>query len=131
MKLCLVVFALCFTTASACACPNLSGHYVLQGEDGDVRYIVNQRGCDRVEIRSSATYLRESSRVETRVFIVDGKPHGKAGTINRWVGNRLQIGPRANHVYYEIDSSRNLHMSDGQSYPQCSGPCDEIAQRTK
>jgi TonB family protein len=44
-----------------------------------------------------------------------------------WVGNRLQIGPTENHVYYGLDSSRNLLMSDGRSYPQCNGPCDEVA----
>jgi hypothetical protein len=68
--------------------------------------------------------------VETQVFIVDGKPHGKTATINHWVGNRVQIGAAADHVYYEIDSSRNLHMSDGRSYRQCNGPCDEVAERT-
>jgi len=130
MKLLLIIFASCLITASASACPNLSGHYVLQGEDGIVRYTVNQRGCDRVEIRSTATYLGETSAVKTQVFIVDGKPHGKAGTVNHWVGTRLQIGPTANHVYYGMDSSRNLHMSDGRSYPQCNGPCDEVAERT-
>jgi hypothetical protein len=46
------------------------------------------------------------------------------------VGSRLQIGPTANHVYYGMDASRNLHMSDGRSYPQCNGPCDEVAKRT-
>jgi len=130
MKLLLTTFALCLITASASACPNLSGHYVLQGEDGVVHYTVIQQGCERVEIQRTNIYLGETSAVERRVFIVDGKPHGKAGTINRWVGNRLQIGPTANHVYYGIDSSRNLHMSDGGSYPQCNGPCDEVAERT-
>lgn len=130
MRLLLITFAFCLLTASARACPNLSGHYVLQGEDGEVHYTVIQQGCDRVEIQRTDTYLGEKSAVETQVFIVDGKPHGKAGTINHWVGDRLQIGPTANHVYYGIDSSRNLHMSDGRSYPQCNGPCDEVAERT-
>ena len=130
MKPLLMSFALCLVAASASACPNLSGYYVLQGEDGDVRYTVRQRGCDRVEIDRINTYLGKESVVETEVFIVDGKPHGKTGTINHWVDNRLQIGPTANHVYYGTDSSRNLHMSDGRSYPQCNGPCDEVAERT-
>jgi hypothetical protein len=131
MKPLLVTCALYLVTASANACPNLSGHYVLKGEDGVVHYSVKQWGCDRAEIHRTATYLGKTSAVETQVFIVDGKPHGKTGAVNHWVGNRLQIGPTANHVYYEMDSERNLHMSDGQSYPQCSGPCDEVAERTK
>jgi hypothetical protein len=130
MKLLFISFALCFIAASASACPNLSGHYMLQGEDGTVRYTVRQQGCERVEISIRSTYLGKESVVETQVFIVDGKPHGKTGTINHWVGNRLQIGPTAKHVYFGTDSSRNLHMSDGGSAPQCDGPCDDVAQRT-
>jgi hypothetical protein len=130
MKTLFIILAFCLIAASARACPNLSGHYVLQGEDGAAEYAVSQRGCDRVEIDRTATYLGKTSAVETQVFIVVGKPHGKTGTINYWVRNRLQIGPTANHVYYGTDSSRNLHMSDGRSYPQCHGPCDEVAERT-
>jgi len=130
MKPLFILLAFCFFAASSSACPNLSGHYLLQGEDGTVRYTVRQLGCERVEIARINTYLGKESAVETEVFIVDGKPHGNAGTINHWVGNRLQIGPAAKHIYYGTDSSRNLHMSDGRSYPQCDGPCDEVAQRT-
>jgi hypothetical protein len=130
MKPLFIMFAFCFVAASASACPNLAGHYLLQGEDGIVRYTVRQKGCERVEIDRAATYLGKTSKVETQEFIVDGKPHGKLGTISRWVGDKLQIGPTANHVYYGTDSARNLHMSDGGSYPQCNGPCDEVAERT-
>jgi hypothetical protein len=131
MKVLLITFASCFLAASASACPNLSGQYVLEGEDGSVRYTVTQQGCEHVEIRRVSTYLGKDSAPETQVFLIDGKPHGKDGTINHWVGNKLQIGPAANHVYYGIDASRNLHMSDGRSYPQCNGPCDEVAEREK
>ena len=130
MKPLFIIFAFCFVAASASACPNLAGHYLLQGEDGVVRYTVRQKGCERVEIDRAATYLGKTSKVETQEFIVDGKPHGKLGTVSRWVGDKLQIGPTANHVYYGTDSARNLHMSDGRSYPQCNGPCDEVAERT-
>jgi hypothetical protein len=129
MKPLFILLAFCFFATSASACPNLSGHYLLQGEDGTVRYTVRQRGCERVEIDRINMYLGKKSAVETEVFIVDEKPHGNAGTINHWVGNRLQIGPTANHVYFGLDSSRNLHMSDGRSYPQCHGPCDEVTER--
>jgi hypothetical protein len=130
MKPLFISLALCLFAASASACPNLSGHYVLQGQDGSVHYAVRQRGCDRAEIDRTSTYLVKTSAVETHVFIVDGKPHGKTGTINHWMGSRLQIGPTAKHVYYGMDSSQNLHMSDGGSYPQCNGPCDDVAERT-
>lgn len=131
MKLSLILSTLCLIVIPASACPNLSGHYVIKGEDGSVNYTVIQNGCDKVEIRRTNTYLDQAPATETLIFIVDGKPHGKPATANRWVGNRLEIGPAADHVYYEIDSSGNLHMSDGRSYPQCNGPCDEVAKRTK
>ena len=72
MKSAFVVFALCLSPAFAYACPNLAGHYRLQGEDGVVRHTVRQRGCDRVEIDTTATYLGKTSAVETQVFI--GEP---------------------------------------------------------
>jgi hypothetical protein len=110
VKLLLITIALCLFTASASACPNLSGHYVLQGEDGDVHYkVVQHDGCERVEIHRIDNYVGEASAGETQVFVVDGKPHGKAGTVNHWVGNRLQIGPTENHVYYELDSSQSSY----------------------
>lgn len=129
MKPLFVTFALLLMAAPAGACPNLAGRYLLHGEDGVVHYSVRQKGCDRVEIDRTATYLGKTSAVETQVFIPDGKPHGKRGSISRWVGDKLQIGSTADHVYYGIDSSRNLHMSDGRSYPQCNGPCDELAEK--
>jgi len=91
--------------------------------------LLRQKACDRVEIDRTVTYLGKTSAVETQVFTPDGKPHGKRGTISRWVGDRLQIGQVGDRVYYGIDSSRNLHMSDGRAYPQCNGPCDEVAEK--
>jgi hypothetical protein len=68
MKPLFVSSALCLFAASASACPNLSGHYLLQGEDRTVRYTVRQRGCDRVEIDRINNYLGEESVVETEVW---------------------------------------------------------------
>lgn len=129
MKPLLIPFILCLIGAPASACPDLAGHYMLRGEDGVVDFTVRQKACDRVEIDRTARYFGKTSAVETQVFIPDGKPHGKRGTTSRWVGDELQIGQVADHVYYGVDSSRNLHMSDGRSYPQCKGPCDEVAEK--
>jgi hypothetical protein len=48
MKPLFIIFAFCFVAVSASACPNLAGHYLLQGDDGVVRYTVRQKGCERV-----------------------------------------------------------------------------------
>src|SRR6185312_7637519 len=102
----LFIIAFCFVATSAGACPNLAGRYLLHGEDGVVHYTVRQKGCERVDIDRAATYLGKTSKVNTKEFIVDGKPHGKFGTVSRWLGDKLQIGPIANHVYYGTDSAR-------------------------
>ena len=117
--------------ASGNACPNLAGQYTLRGEDGFAYYTVRQSGCDRVEIDRRNNYLGKIFTEPTHVFIPDGKAHGKGIPISRWVGDKLQIGKESAHVYYSIDSSGNLHMSDGRTYPQCKGPCDETAKREK
>ena len=70
MKPLFIIFAFCFVSTSASACPNLAGHYLLQGEDGVVRYTVRQKGCERVEIDRTSTYLGKTSAVEAlRCFI--------------------------------------------------------------
>ena len=115
--------------ASASACPNLAGRYTLRGEDGFASYTVRQNGCNRVEIDRENNYLGKISAEPTHVFIPDGKAHGKGIQISRSAGDRLQIGQESAHVYYSLDSSGNLHMSDGRTYPQCKGPCEDIAKR--
>jgi|SRR5579863_2976379 len=84
MKPMFIIFGFCFVAASASAYPNLVGHYLLQGEDGTVRFTVRQQGCQRVEIDRAATYLGKPSRIETQEFIVDGKSRGKLSTVSRW-----------------------------------------------
>ena len=126
-----LVWAFCCSllAASASACPNLGGRYTLRGEDGFASCTVRQNGCDRVEIDRKNNYLGKICAEPTHVFIPDGKAHGKGIPISRWVGDRLQIGQEFAHIYYSLDSSGNLHMSDGRTYPQCKGPCDDIAKR--
>jgi hypothetical protein len=38
-------------------CPNLSGRYVIQGEDGQVRIFIQQERCDRATIQRWIGYL--------------------------------------------------------------------------
>lgn len=82
-------------------------------------YTVRQNGCDRVEIDRQNKHLGKMFAEPTRVFIPDGKAHGKGIPISRWVDEKLEVGEVSAHVYYSVDSSGNLHMSDGRTYPQC------------
>jgi hypothetical protein len=114
---------------SASACPNLAGRYVLRGDEAIAYFTVRQKGCERVEIDWKNDSLGKTFAAPTKVFIPDGKAHGKGVPVSRWVGDKLQVGAESAHVYYSVDSSGNLHMSDGRTYPQCKGPCDETAKR--
>jgi hypothetical protein len=50
-----------FYTLIGISCPNLSGNYVLQGEDGRVRVKIQQVGCERITISRIASSFSGSS----------------------------------------------------------------------
>lgn len=129
-KVLLCIWMLTLTASQADACPNLSGRFDRQYDDGIVHFTVRQKGCERVEIDNASTYEGKAS-ISTEVFIPDGKPHGNGVRVSRWNGNRLQIGEKTSLVYYAIDAAGDLHFSDGRYYPQCKGPCDEVAAKLR
>ena len=45
------------TAAATPKCPDLSGKYLLQGEDGQVYISIEQKRCDRASIRREIGYL--------------------------------------------------------------------------
>ena len=54
----LSVFVAATIMAGTCsACPNLSGRYRLQGEDGQVFISIQQKGCSRITIVRENWYL--------------------------------------------------------------------------
>jgi hypothetical protein len=52
-------------------CPNLTGEYVIQGEDGQVHISIQQERCDRLTIRRETGYLGTITG-EKHVLILDG-----------------------------------------------------------
>src|SRR5262245_55272437 len=52
-------------------CPNLSGKYMIQGEDGQVHISIEQVRCDRATIRRESGYLGTITR-EQHTFKLDG-----------------------------------------------------------
>jgi hypothetical protein len=65
------------------ACPNLSGRYVIQWEDGRVYPIIAQTRCDRIKIDWVVSSYMGTSRT-THVLPLDGKFHVDSG----WFGER-------------------------------------------
>ena len=58
--------------AAASRCPNLSGAYMLQGEDGQVHISIRQRKCDSVTIIRQNNYLGTIIS-ETHILTLGGK----------------------------------------------------------
>ena len=81
-------------------CPNLSGEYVIRGEDGHVDVTVKQSRCETVEIEWWIHPAGDESKTLHKLRL-DGKPHsdmewfgdGKATqqTSARFIGRTLQI----------------------------------------
>ena len=57
--------------ASTRECPDLSGKYMIQGEDGQVHIFIEQEHCDRVTIRRETGYLGTIT-AEKHVLKLDG-----------------------------------------------------------
>ena len=85
-------------------CPNLSGTYVIQGEDGQVHISVEQERCDRVTIRRETSYLGRITG-EKHMLNLDGlfqedQPWfgGTGGykTLTMFNGSALHIQARSN-----------------------------------
>jgi hypothetical protein len=69
------------------ACPNLSGDYVIQGEDGRVYINIVQTGCKRMTmVWNNVSYANDPS-LSKHVLALDGQFHGDSG----WFGFRERV----------------------------------------
>ena len=107
---------------AASRCPNLSGVYMLQGEDGQVHISIRQRKCDSVTIIRKSDYLGTTTS-ETHILTLDGKEqpdspwygHSPVQNISsaKFVGSELVIdvkvaGDSPLTVFYSLNSERDL-----------------------
>src|ERR1051325_5496317 len=67
----------------AAPCPDLSGTYHIQGEDGYVTVVVAQSGCDRVVIEWNILSYPDTA-FSRHSFLLDGKMRPDTG----WFGDR-------------------------------------------
>jgi hypothetical protein len=102
-RIALIVIAIASaTTHSALAnaqCPNLSGKYVVQGEDGQIHLVIDQHECDRINILEKTNYLGTIT-TETHTLKLNGKEQKDSGwmggtedyrTSAKFVGSSLKI----------------------------------------
>lgn len=107
---------------AASRCPNLSGRYMLQGEDGQVHISIQQRKCDRITITRKSGYLGTITS-ETHLFTLDGKVQPDTPwfggsprqytTSAKFVGSELVVeakgaGDLPLTVIYSLNSDRDL-----------------------
>jgi hypothetical protein len=71
------------TTIAGAKCPDLSGRYVLPGQDGQVYITIKQSRCERVTIEWLISVYDGTSRT-THVLPLDGRFHPDTG----WFGER-------------------------------------------
>ncbi len=102
-------------------CPNLSGNYVAQGEDGQVHIAITQHECDRIEIIRKSNYLGTMTS-ETHSLMLDGKERKDSPwlggaeqdtTSARFIGSQLQVTTRTNRgstltMVYSLNAARDL-----------------------
>jgi hypothetical protein len=86
-------FAPIGSTSAQATCRNLTGHYVLQGEDGQVDLWLRQSRCDRVIVRHSSRYNGQPPDVSVDTLFLNGgrtAPGAKAKRA-RFVGDTLEV----------------------------------------
>ena len=102
-------------------CPNLSGRYRVEGEDGQVLITVAQQGCYGITIERQTDYLGKFSKERHRL-VLDGKWRADSpwfGGLDKWrtsakfAGSLLKvhiIGPSGStvEVWYGLTPDRNL-----------------------
>lgn len=102
-------------------CPNLSGNYMIQGEDGQVHISIDQRRCDRITIVRKSGYLGKIT-FEKHTLNLDGidqKDSPWLGgseqfrTSARFVGSKLEVKARTSSgstltLIYSLTSSSDL-----------------------
>src|SRR5262245_58113709 len=77
-----IFLSLCSYAKAADPCPNLSGEYIIQGEDGQVRLTITQKSCEEIRIDRTNNYLGKVSREQHSLKI-----DGKFQTDTPWLGS--------------------------------------------
>jgi hypothetical protein len=86
--------------AQSQGCPDFSGNYVIQGEDGKVELSIKQAGCQSITIDRKNTYLGKTTKEKTHTLKLDGKFQDDEG----WFGgsDKLKVSARMTEGHLEI-----------------------------
>jgi len=141
----LSVFVAATIMAGTCsACPNLSGRYRLQGEDGQVLISIQQKGCTRITIVRENWYLGTVTS-ETHALVVNGVSQqdnpwlgllGRTVTSARFAGAELRVmataeGDSPLTMIYSLTRDRDLLESSGSGFEGERRGLASIAKRER
>lgn len=93
----IILLAVASAAMASPECPNLSGNYMIQGEDGQVHIAIEQHECDRINIVRKSGYLGKITS-ETHILKLDGKDQKDLS----WLGGREQYMTSAKFVGSEL-----------------------------
>ena len=108
-----LIMALLFQPAHS-PCPQLAGHYVLQGADGRVHIRIEQVACEGVSIDYYVFSFPDSSHTLHRLRL-DGKPHPDGGwfgmsgsrpVLARFIGDTLALSAARHDSTAEWNEAR-------------------------
>jgi hypothetical protein len=88
-----IFLSLCAFAKGADLCPDLSGQYVIQGEDGQVRVTITQKGCEEIRIDRTANYHGKTT-TEQHNLKIDGKFQGDTP----WLGGSDRVQTSAKFI---------------------------------
>jgi hypothetical protein len=128
--------------ASTPQCPDLSGRYMIQGEDGQVHISIQQERCDRITIRREIGYLGTITG-KTHVLKLDGTDQEdppwfgeteQYKTSARFNDSALHIEARSNsssalRMIYSLNPEGDLLIDDILNGRRAGGPV--VATRQK
>jgi hypothetical protein len=116
-----IALAVTHNASASAQCPNLSGKYAVQGEDGQVHLVIDQHECGRINILEKTNYLGTIT-TETHTLILDGKEQKDSGwmggteeyrTSAKFVGSSLQVKAKTLSgstltIIYSLTRARDL-----------------------
>ena len=88
-------------------CPNLSGDYIIQGEDGQVNIAIQQHECDRINIVRKSNYFGRITS-EKHMLKLDGKDQQDSP----WLGGADSTRLRRSLLARNYGKSKNHKSSD-------------------
>jgi hypothetical protein len=105
-----ILFGVAGSATAADVCPNLSGQYFKQGEDGQVRITIAQTGCAEIRIDRTNTYLGKITR-EQHTLRIDGQFKDD----NPWLGSSDRVQTAAKFTSAALEITVRLPSAKSES----------------